>query len=65
MSAHIILFVRSLSDPQTLSIVVRVQMLSELEEILSYKGWQENNQYDKMETMKKTWMKRSVEGILC
>ncbi|KAG8880408.1 phosphatidylinositol kinase- protein kinase tor1, partial [Tulasnella sp. 403] len=40
------------------NIVVRVQMLSELEEILAYKGWYDNNQTDKMEMMKKTWMKR-------
>lgn len=33
-------------------------MLSELEEILLYKGWQDNNQFDKMDSMKKTWMKR-------
>lgn len=42
------------------STVVRIQMLSELEEILAYKGWQDSNQHDKMDTMKKTWMRRYV-----
>ncbi|KAG8995960.1 phosphatidylinositol kinase- protein kinase tor1 [Tulasnella sp. JGI-2019a] len=43
------------------NIVVRVQMLSELEEILDYKSYQDNDQFDKMDTMKKTWMKR-IQG---
>lgn len=49
-----------LNSVYSCSIVVRVQMLSELEEILDYKSYQDNGQNDKMDTMKKTWMKRHV-----
>ena len=38
------------------SVVVRVQMLAELEEIITYK--QNNNNPEKQETMRQTWMKR-------
>jgi serine/threonine-protein kinase mTOR len=38
------------------SIVVRVQMLSELEEIITYK--QHADQPDRQATQRKTWMKR-------
>ncbi|KAI9673478.1 MAG: phosphatidylinositol kinase- protein kinase tor1 [Caeruleum heppii] len=38
------------------SVVVRVQMLAELEEIITYK--QNNGNPEKQETMRRTWMKR-------
>ncbi|KAI9820202.1 MAG: phosphatidylinositol kinase- protein kinase tor1 [Pycnora praestabilis] len=38
------------------SVVVRVQMLAELEEIITYK--QNNGNLDKQETMRRTWTKR-------
>lgn len=38
------------------SIMVRAQMLSELEEIISYK--QSADQPDRQATMRRTWMKR-------
>jgi len=38
------------------SVIVRVQMLAELEEIITYK--QNNDQPEKQETMRRTWTKR-------
>src|SRR5437868_15289016 len=38
------------------SVIVRVQMLAELEEIITYK--QNTNQPEKQETMRRTWTKR-------
>lgn len=38
------------------SVIVRVQMLAELEEIITYK--QSNDQPEKQETMRRTWTKR-------
>ncbi len=38
--------------------MVRAQMLSELEEIISYK--QHADQPERQQTMRKTWMKRFV-----
>lgn len=39
-----------------LAVIIRIQMLSELEEIIRYK--QLSEQPDKQATMRKTWMKR-------
>ena len=43
----------------SLSVTVRAQMLSELEEIMQYK--MSNDQPERQESMKRTWMKRSVK----
>jgi serine/threonine-protein kinase mTOR len=43
-----------------LSVVVRVQMLAELEEIISYKI--NSDQADRQKTTRKTWMERSVSN---
>jgi FKBP12-rapamycin complex-associated protein len=40
------------------SIMVRAQMLSELEEIILYKQYAD--QPERQQTMRKTWMKRCV-----
>jgi hypothetical protein len=40
------------------SIMVRAQMLSELEEIIAYKQYAD--QPERQQTMRKTWMKRCV-----
>ena len=40
------------------SIMVRAQMLSELEEIIAYKQYAD--QPERQQTMRKTWMKRFV-----
>jgi FKBP12-rapamycin complex-associated protein len=43
-------------DPDRRSVVVRVQMLAELEEIISYKGHVEEP--DRQATQRRTWHKR-------
>ncbi|KAG8882733.1 phosphatidylinositol kinase- protein kinase tor1 [Tulasnella sp. 332] len=49
------------SYEQSYSIVVRVQMLAELEEAMVYKTYRSKNQAEKMDTMRKMWRKR-LEG---
>lgn len=44
------------------SVMVRAQMLSELEEIIAYKQYAD--QPERQATMKKTWMKRSADTCM-
>lgn len=44
------------------SVVVRVQMLAELEEIITYKQYAD--QPDRQATIRKTWMKRYILVLL-
>jgi len=44
------------------SVMVRAQMLSELEEIIAYKHYAD--QPERQATMRKTWMKRQVSQLL-
>ena len=50
-----VLVERDISDPGD-SIMVRAQMLSELEEIIAYKQYAD--QPERQATMRRTWMKR-------
>jgi FAT domain. len=43
------------------SVMVRAQMLSELEEIIAYKQYAD--QPERQQTMRKTWMKRYVKSL--
>jgi FKBP12-rapamycin complex-associated protein len=43
------------------SVVVRVQMLSELEEIIAYKQW--HDQPSRQAIQRKVWMKRYVQSL--
>jgi FKBP12-rapamycin complex-associated protein len=46
----------ALSASPSLSVLIRIQMLSELEEIITYK--RQADQPHRQATMRKTWMKR-------